>query len=88
MPLRGDGYATEGDCFIIIFFKNVTPETTHRNKASIMIDHHKSNGSTIANQIQVGDVGYVFYKEFNGLWYRGVVAAIRRGAGESIIHVH
>ena len=34
---------------------------------------------------QIGDVGYIFYKEFNGLWCRGVVREIHKQTGESIV---
>jgi len=44
------------------------------------------NDSKTERLTQIGDVGYIFYKEFiNGLWCRGVVRAIHKRTGESIV---
>ena len=45
------------------------------------------NDSKTEKLTQVGDVGYIFHKEFNGLWCRGVVLAIRKGAGKSMVYI-
>jgi hypothetical protein len=71
--------------------KNITLMSTKKRDLDIYLSAvaaaaaKKRNGPTTSEvRVGVGDVGHTFRKEFDIGWFRGIVVAIRPGAGKSI----